>query len=77
MSQRYATRIYKISRHTVTPSSAEPGQLTIGSYNIAHGRGAVKDAKNWQYRTKIELVSHLEAIALQLREAKADILILN
>jgi endonuclease/exonuclease/phosphatase family metal-dependent hydrolase len=77
MSQRYATRMYEIPSNTVTPSSAESGRLTIGSFNIAHGRGAVKGATNWQDRTKMELVAHLEAIAQQLQEAKADILILN
>ncbi len=77
MSQRNATRMYKIPGQTVAPSSSEPGQLTIGSFNIAHGRGAVKGATNWQDRSKMELVAHLDAIARQLREAKVDILILN
>ncbi len=77
MSRHYAVSLYRTGSHEVTPSSSESGRLTIGSFNIAHGRGPVKGDSNWQDRSRRELVAHLDAIAGQLREAGADIVVLN
>jgi len=76
MSQLNATRRYEMPGQSVTFSRSEAGQLTIGNFNIAHGRGAATDATNW-HRSKSELNARLEAIARQLREAQVDIVILN
>ncbi len=77
MSRHNAVSLYRAGSYEVTPSSSESGRFTIGSFNIAHGRGPVKGDSNWQDRSRGELVAHLDAIAGQLREAGADIVVLN
>ncbi len=77
MSQRNATRIYEIPGRTMMSESSTSERLTIGSFNIAHGRGAVKGATNWQDRPTTERLAHLKAIAQQLHEARVDVVVLN
>lgn len=77
MSQRNATKVYEIHRQGHIRSSPDKDILKIGSFNIAHGRGKVKGATNWQERTKAQLLHHLEAIAKQIQEANLDIIVLN
>jgi endonuclease/exonuclease/phosphatase family metal-dependent hydrolase len=77
MSQQNATRIYEIPEHTTMPESSTPGELTIGSFNIAHSRGAVKGTTNWQNRPTSERIAHLKAIAQQLHDARLDVVVLN
>lgn len=77
MSRHNAVSLYRTGSHEVTSSPSESGRWTVGSFNIAHGRGPVKGDSNWQDRSRGELVAHLDAIAGQLREVGADIVVLN
>ncbi len=51
--------------------------LKIGSFNIAHGRGGKKGASNRQSRSKEDLLQHLDNIAMQIKDAELDIIVLN
>jgi len=75
LSSGNVTRLYEVA--TEVPLSSDPGSLIITTFNIAHGRGGEEDAANWQEQTKAELLSHLKSIARQIKESKADIVILN
>ncbi len=77
MSQRNSTRIYEIAVSTRSRESSEFDRLVIGSFNIAHGRGGIKGATNWQKGPPKMRVAHLKAIAQQLHDAKADVVVLN
>ncbi|MEM9597800.1 MAG: endonuclease/exonuclease/phosphatase family protein [Acidobacteriota bacterium] len=60
------------------PAPLRPsGEIRIGAFNIAHGRGPELGATNWQGRTRGELIAHLDAIARQIRRADLDVVVLN
>lgn len=52
-------------------------KLSIGSYNIAHGRGAKLGARNWQGGDKQQRRHRLENIGKLLSENNLDIVVLN
>ena len=51
--------------------------LTIGTYNIAHGRGAKLGARNWQGGSKQERIQRLKNIGEFLSKNNLDIVVLN
>ncbi len=53
------------------------GVLRIGSYNIAHGRGGVFGASNWDGGATAEKVSRLQRIGALLDEMGLDVVVLN
>ncbi len=53
------------------------GKLTIGTFNIAHGRGGHFGASNWTGASREQLENHLGRIADQISNAIPDIMILN
>lgn len=56
--------------------SGEPsGQLSIASYNIAHGRGLAES--NLGGGTKVDRMDRLDRIADLLRQVDADVVVLN
>ena len=63
---------YDANALATTPS----GNIRIASYNIAHGRGSVLEASNWD-GSKQEKFARLEAIGAALKKAEIDIAILN
>lgn len=67
-----AVRIYRLDDVT-TP--ADDGELTVLSYNIAHGRGT--NASNWSQTTRSTRPQRLQDIAAFLRDTDADIVVLN
>lgn len=77
LSTLNTTTVYEVPTQDVTHATTKYGQLTIGTYNIAHGRGHVEADTNWKYDSKAELITHLEAIADQIKQVDADIVILN
>ena len=52
-------------------------ELTVGCFNIAHGRGDVYGAANWDGGTRDARAARLGAIAKFLQENKLDIVVLN
>ncbi|CAE7664155.1 hbd, partial [Symbiodinium necroappetens] len=59
----------------VPPSNARSDSLTVLAYNIAHGRGLARS--NWDGGSATERRQRLDAIASVLREAGADVVVLN
>lgn len=52
-------------------------KLSIGTYNIAHGRGAKLGARNWQGGDKRQRLQRLENIGKLLSKNDLDIVVLN
>lgn len=71
------TRLKTIELSEVPPGDPVKRELTIGIFNIAHGRGGEYGAGNWSKRSRSEIEEHLTAIGSQIREASVDIMILN
>ncbi|MEM9556138.1 MAG: endonuclease/exonuclease/phosphatase family protein [Acidobacteriota bacterium] len=53
------------------------GPWKLAAFNIAHGRGGVFGASNWQDRDEVDLERHLDAIAQQIASSAADVVVLN
>ncbi|MEO0796010.1 MAG: endonuclease/exonuclease/phosphatase family protein [Verrucomicrobiota bacterium] len=51
--------------------------LRVAAYNIAHGRGGVLGASNWDNKSKEDLLTRLDAIAEQISNANLDLIVLN
>jgi endonuclease/exonuclease/phosphatase family metal-dependent hydrolase len=51
--------------------------VTVGTFNIAHGRGGVFGASNWTGRPRRVIEKHLGRIGAQIRDASADLMVLN
>ncbi|TWU12169.1 Endonuclease/Exonuclease/phosphatase family protein [Symmachiella macrocystis] len=66
-------RVYSDSEHSV-PADALPGLLSIVTYNIAHGRGAIDD--NWQESNAAKR-DRIEQIAQFLAKTNANVVVLN
>ncbi len=79
VANRALSRLNAVRIETVTAagnSTADfDGRLRVVTYNIAHGRGLAND--NWQAGDKQTQLSRLDEIAAVLRDARADIVILN
>ena len=59
------------------PGPAEyDGNLRIGAYNIAHGRGPVFGASNWD-GTLAEKKKRMEEIGVLLQQLRLDVVVLN
>ena len=67
---------HRVKRFTTDALKAQPlvGEMSIVTYNIAHGRGPVDD--NWQ-GTAAEKRQRIESIGLFLKQLDADIVVLN
>ena len=71
-------RALAIERTGLYSADARPTDgLTIGTYNIAHGRGGRFGASNWTGTSRQQLTEHLHRIADQMAAAQPDIMILN
>lgn len=68
----YSFKDFKTKEYT-------PGmnRLKVASYNIAHGRGGMYGAKNWQYSNKKQLLEHLDKIVAQVKKENPDVILLN
>ncbi len=53
------------------------GTLRVGTFNIAHGRGGVLGASNWNHETLEKRISRLQAIGGLVAELDLDVLVLN
>ncbi|MEM7183357.1 MAG: endonuclease/exonuclease/phosphatase family protein [Spirochaetota bacterium] len=70
------TRTYAITSVS-TDEVASTSTVKIACFNIAHGRGGVYGASNWQYKNVESLRKHLQALAEHIKRVNADILVLN
>jgi len=72
-----AVKEFELSHDVPAVGNAAVGELRVGCYNIAVGRGGSVDARNWDggdRETKIERVRQMGRL---LREAGLDIVVLN
>jgi len=74
-SPRRAIRVRSLPASEPVADAQAPSELRIATYNIAHGRGL--DAGNWRGGGTDARVARLRDIARVLKEARADIVVLN
>lgn len=72
-----AVTSYELDSSAASSSATDSNVLNIGSFNIAHGRGGILGAKNWQSGDRADLLDHLDQIAAQIRAQKLDVIVLN
>jgi len=77
LSQEKSIQSYMISTPIISERSLNTPKLKIAAYNIAHGRGGISDAGNWQHNRKEDVLAHLDKIVRQINGENPDILILN
>ncbi|MCB1095439.1 MAG: endonuclease/exonuclease/phosphatase family protein [Verrucomicrobiae bacterium] len=76
-------RLFKVSRAVEVVQLRESGrvpesgELTVACYNIAHARGPEIGADNWNSEERKTPIAHLRAIAVQIAESQASIVVLN
>lgn len=58
-------------------SQLQNGELQVGAYNIAHGRGKEMGRSNWTGASADEVQEHLGLIANQVSAEQFDLLVLN
>ncbi len=74
-SKQNAINVYEISNQEI--KTDVPADITVMTFNVAHGRGNKLGASNWQKNGLDELKKHLEQIAKQIESSTADIVVLN
>lgn len=77
MAPRNAIKVTKLSR-TEEPSVRESGRtLRVGCFNIAHGRGGLRNGDNRNAESREARLARLEEIAELIRAENLDIVALN
>ena len=70
-----------VSLHSIAdtgrPAMIPNKTLRLASYNIAHGRGDGPSSRNWTGESRSRRLQRLDEIAQLLRNANADVLVLN
>ena len=56
-------------------AEANEGKFRVGTWNIAHGRGLSES--NWTGETREQRLQRLDQIAVELRQANLDVVVLN
>jgi endonuclease/exonuclease/phosphatase family metal-dependent hydrolase len=69
-----AVRVLTVSSDVPVPAGDE---IRVACYNIAHGRGPGTGADNWGTDERERPLEHIEAIAKQIADSGASIVVLN